>query len=284
MRITATVVGDALLDVIVTPAGPMRTGADVPAEVRIAPGGQGANLAVRLARRGVDVGLVCALGDDLAADLVRGALEREGVSLHEVRVAATGSVVVLVGSDGERTMLSQRAPFGAVPMRIPAADWLVVSGYLLLEPGAEARAAGLAARPGRRALAGCAVPDELVDAWRAAASALRPDLVVANREEAHRLALAADALITTDATGARGRIGQVVVAVDTPPGPAAVDTTGAGDAFAATFLASVAGAWPPDRDALAMAVEAAMAAGAATTRVIGAQSRIPGEPAARLDR
>lgn len=284
MRTTVTVVGDALLDVHVSPAGPVRVGADVPAAVRIEPGGQGANLAVRLARRGLDVKLVCALGDDRVADLVRRTLEGEGLTLHEVRVPATGSVVVLVGADGERTMLSQRAPFASAAPPVPPAEWLVVSGYLLTEPGAEAVAAALAAGGLRRALVGCAVPDARANAWRAAAAAFRPDLVVANSDEAGRLGLATDGLITTDATGARGRIGELRVAVDTPSGPAAVDTTGAGDTFAATFLASVAGAWPPARGAFVEAMEAAVAAAAAATRVVGAQARIGGEPAARLDR
>ena len=47
------VIGDATLDVTVAPAEPMRHGGDVAAAIRLAPGGQGANVAVRLARRAV---------------------------------------------------------------------------------------------------------------------------------------------------------------------------------------------------------------------------------------
>ena len=130
-------IGDALLDVSARPAAKLRPGADVPAEVRIGLGGQGANLAVRLARRGVGVELVCALGDDAGGTLLRRELEREGIGLAAVPADATGTVVILLDDRGERTMLSNRVPFaaGAVAAMTDAVAWTVVSGYLLLEAG-----------------------------------------------------------------------------------------------------------------------------------------------------
>src|SRR5690606_23844538 len=158
MAATVVVVGDALLDVLVRPSEPMRTGADVPAAVVFGPGGQGANLAVRLARRGVSVQLVCALADDPAGHLLREALSGDGVRLRPVATEATGTVIVLVDAAGERTMLSQRLSFAALAGDAPssASDWLVVSGYLLLEPGADVVAAALRERAPRRMLVGCA--------------------------------------------------------------------------------------------------------------------------------
>ena len=61
MASSFAVVGDALLDVRVTTLGPTRHGSDVPAEVHLRPGGQGSNLAVRLARRGLEVSLACGI-------------------------------------------------------------------------------------------------------------------------------------------------------------------------------------------------------------------------------
>ena len=81
MPLTVAVLGDALLDVSLDPVEPMRRGGDVPATVRLAPGGQGANLAVRLARRGVRARLACGLGDDPVGRLLREGLEAEGVEV-----------------------------------------------------------------------------------------------------------------------------------------------------------------------------------------------------------
>jgi len=283
---SVVVVGDALLDIVARPAGPMRRGADVLAEIRIGTGGQGANLAVRLARLGdLTVELVCGLGGDSAAAIVLDALEADGVTVSPVTVDATGTVVILLDADGERTMLSQRAPFAATAeARIQrAADWMVLSGYLLLEPDAPALARSLAARAGRRMLVGCAVPGD-PSAWVAAAMALAPDLTVLNRDEAAAVGaspgFAGGGLVITDAAGATATIDGITASVGRPDGEPAVDTTGAGDAFAAGLIASlVQAAWPPSVPELERALAAAAELASAVARSPGAQGRIPAEAA-----
>ncbi len=282
---SAVVLGDALLDVLVCPAVQMRPGADVPAEIRIGPGGQGANLAVRLARQGVDTILVCGLGDDPAATILREALEAEGVRLAPVRAAATGSVVILLDEAGERTMLSNRAPFAsAAGERMPPeTDWIVVSGYLLLEADGLALARSLANRGVRRVLVGCAVPGDGAG-WLAAANALAPDLTVLNQDEAAALgatpASVGGGLVVTDATGAVATVGGVSVETRAPAGETALDTTGAGDAFVASLIAELSRAiWPPAPDELERALAAAAERGAAVARTSGAQGRIEAETA-----
>lgn len=289
VAVTAVVViGDATLDVSVSPVRPMAPGADVPAEISMRPGGQGANVAARLARQGVDVTLVCALGHDPAADMIRQALAADGVSLVDLPVEETGVIVVIGGADGERSMLSRRAalPTGVADAAARrAAGWLVVSGYALLQPDAMELAAHLAALPMRRALLGCAVADDALPAWASAVRRLDPDLVIANREEAHRARLQGigRTLAVTDAAGAEARSGDALAAAATTPGPAAIDTTGAGDAFAAGLLADLLdAAWPPDEARLQAAVEAGVALASAVARVRGAQARVPGEREARL--
>ncbi len=279
------VVGDALLDVVVRPTIPMRAGADVPAEISIRPGGQGANLAVRLARQGIETVLVCALGSDAAAAILREALEADGVEVAPVSVDATGSVVILLDDAGERTMLSRRAPFAeaAVAHVPPHADWTVVSGYLLLEPDAEDMARSLAERNGRRVLVGCAVPAE-VGGWRSAAGAFAPDITVLNREEATALGAGPEfvggGLVVTEATGASATLGAVRAETRAVAGVAPVDTTGAGDAFAAGLVAWLARApWPPSVHDLERALTAAADRGAAVARTPGAQGRIDAETA-----
>lgn len=287
MARSVVVVGDALLDVLAVPAAPVRPGADVPAAVRHTPGGQGANLAVRLARRGVAVDLVCAMAEDLAGRLLREALAADGVRVRPLRADATGAVIVLVDATGERTMLSQRVPLAGRLGDAPpvTADWLVVSGYLLLEPGQVVAAAALRDWAPHRMLVGCAVPDASLDAWQRAARALEPDIVVLNRDEADRVpSLAADRLVVTETDGASAVIGEVRATAATPAGPPAIDTTGAGDAFAAGFLAALLDAWPPDAAALGRALEAGASSGAAATRVAGAEGRIPGEGSGMVDR
>jgi sugar/nucleoside kinase (ribokinase family) len=278
------VVGDALLDVGVLPDAPMVQGADVPAAIRLGTGGQGANVAVRLARQGADVTLVCAVADDAAGTLVREALGDEGVALVRLPAISTGTVVILGGADGERTMLSQRAPIPGLTAP-PEAAWLVVSGYPFLQDDADELARRLASWPMRRVLLGCAVPDAAASRWRAAARALRPDLVVANRHEADRL-LEADAIAAvavTDATGAEVSVGPHRVRADAPAAPPAVDTTGAGDAFAAGLVAALAGGpWPPSEAGLRGAATRAVALAAAVARVPGAQAPVDGERPATL--
>jgi sugar/nucleoside kinase (ribokinase family) len=276
------VLGDAVLDVLVAPSIPMRPGGDVPASIRVAPGGQGANVAVRLARRNVDVRLACALGDDPAGTLVRDALESDGVTVDAGPAARTGSVVVLVDANGERTMLSQRAPLVPALTSVgTAATWVVVSGYLVGERGATDLFARLPAAP-RRALLGSAVPDGDAAAWRAAAVALTPDLVVANRDEEH-LAPPASVVVITDPTGARATVGGREVRVSRMPVADAADTTGAGDAFAAALLARLADTeWPPSGALVRDALDGATAAAAEVVRVAGAQGRTPSERGSTL--
>ncbi len=281
-------VGDATVDVHGAPMRPMAAASDVPAEIRMRPGGQGANLAVRLARQGRAVTLVCVLADDPAAAMVRSALAQDGVSLEPLVADATGVIVVIGDASGERSMLSHRAP---IPPDVAATvaglspAWLLVSGYALLQPDASALASGLAAVAARRVLVGGAVADDALDAWRAAARQLRPDLVIANRQEA--MAARLDDLgavpAITDANGAEAKVGDQHVRVEAPAGPPPIDTTGAGDAFAAAFVASVAGAtWPPSRDGLQAAVETGVRLASAVVRLPGAQARVAGERPAML--
>jgi ribokinase len=276
------VYGDALLDVHAVPSLPPRRGADVPADIRSGPGGQGANIAVRLARRGIATRLVCGLGDDPAGALLQHVLADEGIDVSVIRTPATGTVVILGDAEGERTMLSDRASFVAAAVDAAPGDasWSIVSGYLLLEEAAMPLVEMLAAAPGRRALAGCALPDDSVASWRERAARLRPDLLVLNAEERDRLGPVdgAQAVAITEADGAEMVAGDIEVSAAVAPGPPAVDTTGAGDAFAAILVAALLDtSWPPPRDRMSAALEAAVDTAAAVARTRGAQARTASE-------
>jgi ribokinase len=292
-----TVIGDAVLDVRALPAIPIRPGADVPGSVEVGPGGQGANLAVRLARRGVPARLVCRIGPDAAGELLRRTLEDEEVELLDLGTARTGVVLVLLDGDGERSMLSQRVPLlspGPPLAAVPDAEWLVVSGYVLLEPSAGISASG---RVPRRAIAGCALGATQAGAWLDAARSLQPHLLVVNDDEARVLASVeaedaedaawrsrrlADVLgaivVVTGRSGATAVIGDEIVTSGASTDGKPVDTTGAGDAFTAALVAGLLEApWPPPAHVLRTAMEAAQGLATAVTRVPGAQGRVPSE-------
>lgn len=293
MASRVTVVGDATLDVRAVPTVPLRPGGDVPATVTLGPGGQGANIAVRLARRGVATRLACRLGTDPAGDLVRPALAADGVELVELGAASTATVVVLLDATGERTMLSQRVSLldGDLPAPILVEpDWLIVSGYVLLERSTGIPASG--ATP-RRVIAGCSLAPEQAGDWAAAARSLQPHIVVLNLEEAAVLAGSTRApselssilgetlgalVIVTERIGATVTMAGEVIRAGTDPGEPPVDTTGAGDAFTAGVVESlIEVSWPPSTDGLRAAMAAGGALAAAVTGVLGAQGRVAGE-------
>ena len=286
------VVGDVATDVVVVLAGEPAPGSDRPASIRSRGGGAGANVAVHLAGLGVPVTLAGCVGDDAAAAGLRAELAAAGVrlELRTVPGAATGTVVSLVEPGGQRSMLADRgANLALEPADVPAPSpggHLHLSGYTLLDPGP--RAAGLAALSAA-VDAGCTVSADPastgplrrygVDRWladTACATVLLP-----NAEEARLLTGCGDVEDAARALAGRHPIVAVTLGADgalwaaddalvhRPAHPAdVVDTTGAGDAFAAGLLA----AWlaDPHGDPGA-ALDAGLALAAAVVRRPGAR-------------
>ena len=268
---------------------------DARAQISLGPGGQGANVAVRLARAGVPVRLITPLADDPAGHVLRANLEGQSVDLVSLPASRTSMVVVLLDPAGERTMLSDRVPAsGEVATAIRGCDWVHVSGYLLRDPE-EAHAVVSALRTAgieQISIAGGSFQAR-ADAGvaRDAAAAMGAKLLIVNREEAGLLAgepmSAADEAASLLATGERlavvtdGTRGsaaaglaktRAVLQGASAAGRPSVDATGAGDAFTASLLASLAPQWPPAADLVATALERAALAGAAATTAVGAQS------------
>ena len=102
-------VGDIVTDVLAVLSGPLATGSDTPADIRVTGGGQAANTAAWLAWRANPVTLVAAVGDDEAGRARLAELTGLGVdcAVRRCADAPTGTVIVLAG-DGERTMISER--------------------------------------------------------------------------------------------------------------------------------------------------------------------------------
>jgi sugar/nucleoside kinase (ribokinase family) len=295
------VVGDCTLDVTVMSTVRPRRGSDVAAAIRVGPGGQGANVAVRLARLGREVHLVAPLADDPAGRLLRDALAGDGVSVRRSRAARSAIVTVLVGADGERTMLSDRQALGVISRTLLAgAGWVHCSGYPLIDDASGDRLARtLATRlPGQwLSVGGGPAPrdPEPVARYLARLRLAAPQVCLVSRDEAAALlgrrqpdaraaalALAdlADVVVVTD--GASGSVaalrGQLLTVPAAPLPGGAVDTTGAGDAYAAALISRLAGMrWPPRAASLRQAMDAGARLGARVARVVGAQSRVAGE-------
>ena len=296
------VVGDLSLD-IVAQSGPRREGSDEPANIRIGPGGQGANVAVRLARQGAAARLVAACADDPAGRLLREALEADRVTLAGLPTRRSTVVLAMLDDQGERTMLSDRQtldPAAAIGA-IEGAGWLHCSGYPLLDDrtGDElATMLGTRARSVRLSVAGGSVPPDpaRVSRLRVRLAAARPDLVLLSGDEAGSmlgrpspLALAAAVdlqelapvvIVTAGANGSAAAAGElrVEIAAHDLPGPM-LDATGSGDAYVAGLLVELAdGAqWPPAEPDLRRAMSTGTRLGALTARAVGAQARIDGE-------
>jgi sugar/nucleoside kinase (ribokinase family) len=287
--VTVLVLGDVCTDVVAVLSGEPAPGSDRPAAIRLRGGGAGANVAVHLARSGTPVLLAGCVGDDAAGAALAAELAAAGVrtALRTEPGAATGTIVSLVEPDGQRSMLADRgANLALIPADLPAlapGDHLHLSGYTLLDP--RPRSAGLAALAAA-ARAGCTISVDPastgplreygVERWLADTAAAT--LVLPNADEARLLtgcgdvADAARALATRHpavavSLGAEGALWAAGTTVlHRPVHPATVvDTTGAGDAFAAGVLSVWLGGGPPAAalDAgLALAAEVVGRAGA----------------------
>ncbi|MGA8679367.1 MAG: PfkB family carbohydrate kinase [Acidimicrobiales bacterium] len=132
------VVGDVINDVVIRPLAPPAPGTDTPSEVRLTPGGSGANQAAWLGFLGASVRFASRAGAPDAARH-RGVLESCGV---DARIAAdperrTGTIAVLVSPNGVRSMFSDRGASafldeGDLPAALlDGASLLHVSGYSL---------------------------------------------------------------------------------------------------------------------------------------------------------
>jgi len=244
--------GDVMLDVIVRLDEPLAPGGDVRAATRASAGGQAANVAAWAVSLGAEARCIAKRGDDATGELVARELAARGVELVGPVVAgATGVVVSIVGADGERSLASDR---GVAPSLEPSeldAGWLDcdvvhVSGYALLrEPVSDAArlAATIARDRGARVSVDVAAWTEIRAfgpvRFRELIDVVAPDVLFATEAEWEMLGGA----YLSAPTGVikRGPRGVTIVTEDarldlSPIDAEVVDTTGAGDAFAAGFL------------------------------------------------
>lgn len=262
--------GDLLLDVVVAPERPIERGTDVPGTLAFRRGGSAANTTAAFVRVGGAASLITCLGDDYWASRLLASLRADGVRVHAVRrPGSSGRLAALVDDRGERSFVTERGAADALePADLEArwmqgADVLHVPAYsLFAEPigAAAVRASGSAHEAGSLVSSDLSSEGPLLAYGlrrsRARLAELSPDILFANRDEAaallhetgrrawSRLLDQAALVVVKDGVwGCRvlwnesGTTRQVDVAA-TRVGQK-VDSTGAGDAFAAGFLYSL---------------------------------------------
>ncbi len=253
--------GDLMVDVLALLPGPLAVGSDTPAPVTGYGGGAAANVAAWAAAAGVTAAFVGRVGADALGRQAVAELTAAGVDarVESDPQRSTGACIVLVDPSGERTMVpsagANDAPLDVAALP-EAADWLYVSGYALLNSGS--RPSALAALAAARERGWSIAVDPASAAplaaagtgtffgWLGADVLLLPNIdeafVLSGHTDAESAALALGrrcgaAVVKDGPAGAVWSDGSDVVSVPGVPAEV-VDTTGAGDAFAAGFLAT----------------------------------------------
>ena len=287
-------IGDAMIDVIVKMKSEINLNSDTLSDISMHGGGAAANTATWLAHLGVKTSFAGRIGSDIAGANFHSELERFGVK-HEnlpIEGARTGTVVVLVDKHGNRTMFPDSgANSGLNKSDLPSlegVDGVFLSGYSLFNSASSEGVIEII-----ETIKGLNVPIFFDVASVGTMSAFGKEKAIAliagfsgifmNEEEARFLtgiahgeeqisALASRAPLIVIKRGAEGAVAKIgsTDAIALPAKDTKVlDTTGAGDSFAAGFLAS----WLESKD-LAAALTSALEVAAICVATIGARPRV----------
>lgn len=256
------VIGDINVDVITLLSGPLQKNTDTTSVNAITLGGSTCNMAVWLTHLGATADLVGAIGDDVLGTWVITQLQAFGVSDQNIRNVnnnRTGTCVILVDETGARSMMPD---FGANLVQsvdqhlenlISESGIVVMSAYTFLRPESRKFALDVlecVERSNARMVidAASSSPIEITGPDKVRKYLARADLVLANEDEFAALGQGAPDNWTSEfknlilKRGPRGALwlkhGKEVASVKAED-IKVIDTTGAGDAFAAGLLSQL---------------------------------------------
>jgi len=260
--------GDINVDIIAHFAGyPSKGGDALASSTEIHCGGSAANAAIALALLGVSTGLIARVGADSWALKALDCLKAAGVDdggLQHDPAAMTGLMYVIVTPDGDRTILGYRGanvltePNQIREDYIAGARLFHLSGYALLSEPQRSAALLALEMACRHKLAialdpGMTVSQAALDEMHALLPTI--DILLPNLDEAQKLTGQTAPEACVRALLARGsrvvalKLGQDGCLLGSEAGLVRVqgfqieprDTTGAGDSFAAGFIAGILG-------------------------------------------
>jgi sugar/nucleoside kinase (ribokinase family) len=291
-------VGNAVADVLARPVEYLAPpGTCQPLEdVVLCPGGNSINTAIALARLGVSVRVAAAIGNDSFGQLIRDRVRAEGIDdsgLVTLPVAKTCTSIVLVETTGERRFLQLRgvsAVFSGQNL-----DWEQVKGARIFHYASAFSLAAFDETSLEPALKrahelGCLTSMNicwdirgrwLLDIQPALAHV---DFIFPNQEEGRQLTGESEPAAIAARLRGSGvktvivKLGAAGCYVESPQGSftspgfvvQTVDTTGAGDCFAAGFLAAICRG-----ESLTLAARHANATGALATLGLGGADSAP---------
>lgn len=261
-------IGDVMLDVVTKIAvipSEINYGSDTPAQISTHGGGAAGNVASWLTRTDARSTIVGHVGNDAAGSALVSEFDALGVRHHNLVIdnGHSGVVVVLVDPTGERTMFPDNGANSGLRIEdLPGLDEynaVYISGYSPLDPLSRVgikemivkiKAAGLPIFYDPASVGGMKEVDTAeVKSWLSSM-----DILLLNEEEAiyltgeSDLEKSLDILLEACETvviklGSQGAIGKSrnQDSISIPAVPATViDTTGAGDSFAAGFISQFA--------------------------------------------
>ena len=291
-------VGNAVADILARPVdhlAPPGTSQRLD-DAALGPGGNSINTGIALARLGVGVRIAAAIGDDRFGQFLRERVRAEGIddsSLVTLAGAKTSTSIVLVQATGERRLLHLRGV--SAYFSDQNLDWGLVAGARLFHYASAFALPAFDGAPLERTLKharelGCLTSVNVC--WDVQGRWLpllqpalaRTDFIFPNREEGQQLTGESEPTAIARRLRSRGvktvivKLGAGGCFVESPegfftsPGFAVhpVDTTGAGDCFAAAFLAAICRG-----HSLAEAARFANAAGALATLGMGGADSAP---------
>ncbi|HET7616686.1 MAG TPA: sugar kinase [Bacillales bacterium] len=257
-----SVIGDLVVDLSVRNEG-IRYGTDTDGHIQLRAGGQGNHVAAWVARAGQPVRLIGRVGNDVLGSYLREEAERQGITcaVSADREAETGKIVILIDKEtGERSMITDRGANltlrGRHIVGIEESEMLYISGYTFFSEETR-EAARLAKECAIAADVPVAVDPSSVYFLENGLESFLSCLdgvtfIFPNYEEGSLLTGETEPeriirglgkfvprpVLKLGASGCLLTEGNTVVEIPSHP-VKAVDTTGAGDSFAGTFMAEM---------------------------------------------